>query len=150
MVETAPAPRIDVGEASFTGPKSLRVALANGDQRALTGEQIFINAGARPAVPAIDGLRDVPFLDSTSIMELSDIPEHLLVLGGGYVGLEFGQLFRRLGSRVSVGDTIGIVEVMKLMNHVVATVDGVVTAVHVADGDMVEFGQPLVAVDPEA
>jgi acetyl-CoA carboxylase biotin carboxyl carrier protein len=58
--------------------------------------------------------------------------------------------FVEVGSRVSAGDTIGIVEVMKLMNHVVATVDGVVTAVHVADGDMVEFGQPLVAVDPEA
>jgi acetyl-CoA carboxylase biotin carboxyl carrier protein len=51
---------------------------------------------------------------------------------------------------VSVGDTVGIVEVMKLMNHVVATVAGVVTAVHVANGDMVEFGQPLVVVDPEA
>jgi pyruvate/2-oxoglutarate dehydrogenase complex dihydrolipoamide dehydrogenase (E3) component len=91
-----------VGEASFTGPKTLRVALTNGDQRTLTGEQIFINTGARPALPAIDGLRDVPFLDSTSIMELSEVPDHLLVLGGGYVGLEFGQLFRRLGSRVTI------------------------------------------------
>jgi len=58
--------------------------------------------------------------------------------------------FVEVGSRVSVGDTVGIVEVMKLMNHVVATVAGVVTAVHVANGDMVEFGQPLVVVDPEA
>jgi pyruvate/2-oxoglutarate dehydrogenase complex dihydrolipoamide dehydrogenase (E3) component len=91
-----------IGEASFTGPKSLRVALANGDHCALTGEQIVINTGARPGIPAIDGLRDVPFLDSTSVMELSDVPDHLLVLGGGYVGLELGQLFRRLGSRVSI------------------------------------------------
>ncbi len=95
------------GEASFTGPKSLRVALANGDQRALTADRIFINTGARPAVPAIDGLRDVPFLDSTSVMELSDVPEHLLVLGGGYVGLEFSQLFRRLGSRVTIVQSAG-------------------------------------------
>jgi acetyl-CoA carboxylase biotin carboxyl carrier protein len=58
--------------------------------------------------------------------------------------------FVEIGSRVSVGDTVGIVEVMKLMNHVVAPVAGLVTAVHVADGDMVEFGQPLVVVDPEA
>ena len=90
------------GEASFAGPKSVLVKLNAGGQRVLSADQIFINAGARPAVPAIDGLRDVPFLDSTSIMELDAVPEHLLVLGGGYVGLEFGQMFRRFGSRVSV------------------------------------------------
>jgi pyruvate/2-oxoglutarate dehydrogenase complex dihydrolipoamide dehydrogenase (E3) component len=90
------------GDASFTGAKSVRVRLQTGEERALTGEQIFVNTGARPAVPALEGLRDVPFLDSTSIMELADVPDHLLVLGGGYVGLEFGQLFRRLGSRVTI------------------------------------------------
>jgi acetyl-CoA carboxylase biotin carboxyl carrier protein len=58
--------------------------------------------------------------------------------------------FVEVGARVSAGDTVGIVEVMKLMNHVVAPVAGGVTAIHVADGDMVEFGQPLVVVDPEA
>jgi pyruvate/2-oxoglutarate dehydrogenase complex dihydrolipoamide dehydrogenase (E3) component len=90
------------GEASFAGPKSVLVKLNAGGQRVLSADQIFINAGARPAVPAVDGLKDVPFLDSTSIMELDAVPEHLLVLGGGYVGLEFGQMFRRFGSRVSV------------------------------------------------
>jgi acetyl-CoA carboxylase biotin carboxyl carrier protein len=58
--------------------------------------------------------------------------------------------FVEVGVRVSAGDTVGIVEVMKLMNHVVAPVAGIVTAIHVANGDMVEFGQPLVVVDPEA
>jgi acetyl-CoA carboxylase biotin carboxyl carrier protein len=58
--------------------------------------------------------------------------------------------FVEVGARVSAGDTVGIVEVMKLMNHVVAPVAGSVTAIHVANGDMVEFGQPLVVVDPEA
>src|ERR1700716_1703866 len=90
------------GEASFTGPKSVLVRLRDGGQRTLTGEKIFINAGARPTVPDIDGLKDVPFLDSTSIMELGTVPEHLIVLGGGYVGLEFGQMFRRFGSRVTI------------------------------------------------
>jgi pyruvate/2-oxoglutarate dehydrogenase complex dihydrolipoamide dehydrogenase (E3) component len=90
------------GEASFTRNKSLLVRLKDGGQRTLTGEKIFINAGARPAVPALDGLASVPFLDSTSIMELDAGPEHLLVLGGGYVGLEFGQMFRRFGSRVTI------------------------------------------------
>jgi pyruvate/2-oxoglutarate dehydrogenase complex dihydrolipoamide dehydrogenase (E3) component len=90
------------GEARFTGPKTLSVRTKDGVERTLSAERIFINAGARPSVPELDGLRDVPFLDSTSIMELDSVPEHLLVLGGGYVGLEFGQLFRRLGSSVTI------------------------------------------------
>jgi pyruvate/2-oxoglutarate dehydrogenase complex dihydrolipoamide dehydrogenase (E3) component len=90
------------GEASFTGAKSLLVRQRDGGQRALTAGKIFINAGARPSVPPLDGLKSVSFLDSTSIMELDTVPEHLLVLGGGYVGLEFGQMFRRFGSRVTI------------------------------------------------
>jgi pyruvate/2-oxoglutarate dehydrogenase complex dihydrolipoamide dehydrogenase (E3) component len=90
------------GEARFTEPKSLTVRLKDGTQRSLRAEQIFINAGCRPAIPQVDGLGDMQFLNSTSIMELDSVPEHLLVLGGGYVGLEFGQMFRRFGSRVSL------------------------------------------------
>ena len=90
------------GEASFTGPKVLSVRRKDGAQRTLTADRIFINAGARPSVPKLEGLKNVPFLDSTSIMELESVPGHLLVLGGGYVGLEFGQLFRRFGSRVTI------------------------------------------------
>jgi pyruvate/2-oxoglutarate dehydrogenase complex dihydrolipoamide dehydrogenase (E3) component len=90
------------GEAAFTGPKSISVRLAKGGQRALSADRFFINAGCRPTVPALEGLKSVPYLDSTSIMELAKVPGHLLVLGGGYVGLEFGQLFRRLGSRVTI------------------------------------------------
>jgi pyruvate/2-oxoglutarate dehydrogenase complex dihydrolipoamide dehydrogenase (E3) component len=90
------------GDASFTGPKCLAVRLKDGTQRALRAEHIFINAGCRPAIPQIEGLEHVPYLNSTSIMELDSVPEHLLVLGGGYVGLEFGQMLRRFGSRVSI------------------------------------------------
>jgi pyruvate/2-oxoglutarate dehydrogenase complex dihydrolipoamide dehydrogenase (E3) component len=93
------------GEASFTGPKSLVVRLKDGTQRALRAEQIFINAGCRPAIPHVVGLEHVSYLNSTSIMELDSVPEHLLILGGGYVGLEFGQMFRRFGSRVSIAQS---------------------------------------------
>jgi pyruvate/2-oxoglutarate dehydrogenase complex dihydrolipoamide dehydrogenase (E3) component len=90
------------GEASFTGPKTLIVKSHDGNSRALSAPRIFINAGARASRPKLDGLESVNALDNISIMELDVVPEHLLVLGGGYVGLEFGQLFRRFGSRVTI------------------------------------------------
>jgi pyruvate/2-oxoglutarate dehydrogenase complex dihydrolipoamide dehydrogenase (E3) component len=90
------------GEARFIGPKSLEILLSKGGPCVLTGERIFINTGARSATPAIPGLDTVATLDSSSIMELETLPAHLLVMGGGYVGLEFGQMFRRFGSQVTI------------------------------------------------
>jgi len=90
------------GDAEFIGPKTIRVRKKDGGELALAANQIFINAGCRPLVPKIVGLDDVPYLNSTSIMELDAVPKHLLVIGGGYIGLEFGQMFRRFGSRVTV------------------------------------------------
>jgi pyruvate/2-oxoglutarate dehydrogenase complex dihydrolipoamide dehydrogenase (E3) component len=97
-------PNLDLlrGEGSFTGPNSVAVRLNDGGSRSLTAGKIFINTGGRPSRPPIAGLDSVPILDSTSIMELDELPEHLLVLGGGYIGLEFGQMFQRFGSRVTV------------------------------------------------
>lgn len=90
------------GTARFVSPNSVSVRLKDGSEKTLTADKFFVNAGARPNVPDLDGLGSIAFLDSTSIMELDRVPEHLLVLGGGYVGLEFGQMFRRFGSRVTV------------------------------------------------
>jgi pyruvate/2-oxoglutarate dehydrogenase complex dihydrolipoamide dehydrogenase (E3) component len=90
------------GEASFTGARTLVVHQADGGQRTISGDRIFINAGTRASRPPLEGLDRVPFLDNESIMELGAVPEHLLILGGGYIGLEFGQLFRRFGSRVTI------------------------------------------------
>ena len=101
-IETTDGVDLLMGEASFTGPKTLELRLNNGETRELTADTILINAGARPAKPSIPGIEAVATLDSTSIMELDEIPEHLLIVGGGYIGLEFGQLFRRFGSQVTV------------------------------------------------
>jgi pyruvate/2-oxoglutarate dehydrogenase complex dihydrolipoamide dehydrogenase (E3) component len=90
------------GEASFAGEKELEVRPIDGGTLRLTADNIFINTGARPGSAPIDGLDGVPALDSTTIMELDEVPDHLLVLGGGYVGLEFAQMFRRFGSEVTV------------------------------------------------
>jgi pyruvate/2-oxoglutarate dehydrogenase complex dihydrolipoamide dehydrogenase (E3) component len=95
------------GEAKFTGPKTVDVRLKDGSQRTLSAKHVFINAGTRASVPRLEGLDSVPFLDNASIMELDNVPEHLLVLGGGYIGLEFGQLFRRLGSKVTIVQSSG-------------------------------------------
>ncbi|HTV05338.1 MAG TPA: mercuric reductase [Acidobacteriaceae bacterium] len=85
------------GQGRFTGPKTVAV---NG--RELTAEWIFIDTGQRSSIPDVEGIRDVPILDNVSVMELGELPEHLVILGGGYVGLEFGQMFRRFGSRVTL------------------------------------------------
>jgi pyruvate/2-oxoglutarate dehydrogenase complex dihydrolipoamide dehydrogenase (E3) component len=90
------------GRAELTGPDTVAVELRDGGRRVLRAGTIVINAGCRPAAPPVPGLDTVPALDSTSIMELDEVPEHLLVLGGGYVGLEFGQMFRRFGARVTI------------------------------------------------
>ena len=90
------------GEAKFTGPKTVEIALRDGGTQQVTAPQVFINTGARPAVPKIDGLDQTPYLDSTSVMELGAVPEHLMILGGSYIALEFGQMFRRFGSHVTI------------------------------------------------
>jgi pyruvate/2-oxoglutarate dehydrogenase complex dihydrolipoamide dehydrogenase (E3) component len=91
-----------MGEARFTGPKELEVRLDDGAKVQLTAENVFINVGARPGGVPVEGIDAVPALDSTTIMELEEVPEHLLVLGGGYVGVEFAQMFRRFGSGVTI------------------------------------------------
>ena len=90
------------GTASFSSPKSVVVRAKNGTERELSAKKIFINAGTRASRPKLDGLDQVSYLDNVSIMELDSVPEHLLVLGGGYIGLEFGQMFRRFGSQVTI------------------------------------------------
>jgi dihydrolipoamide dehydrogenase len=90
------------GTASFIEKKKLHIELKDGTTEIISADKIFIDVGARPSVPDIEGLEKVPYLDSTTIMELTEIPKHLLIVGGGYVGLEFGQMYRRFGSEVTI------------------------------------------------
>lgn len=92
------------GAARFADNRRIIVALNEGGTRELSAPCIVIDTGGRPALPPISGLTDARPLDSTSVMELSELPAHLVVLGGGYIGLEFGQMFRRFGSRVTIID----------------------------------------------
>lgn len=85
------------GTATFTGPKTLRV-----NDEELSAELIFINSGARPAIPPIPGLADIPYLTSTTILDLNAIPAHLAIIGSGYIAMELGQMFARFGSRVTI------------------------------------------------
>jgi pyruvate/2-oxoglutarate dehydrogenase complex dihydrolipoamide dehydrogenase (E3) component len=90
------------GEASFIDARTVKVEGSGNETLRLSSKKIFINTGARPVIPPIDGLSRVPSLDSTSIMELDELPKHLLILGGGYIAIEFGQMFRRYGSQVTI------------------------------------------------
>ena len=89
--------RVFRGHARFTGPCKVRV---NGEE--LSAGKIFLNVGGRPLVPDMPGLASVPWLTNQSMMTLDSLPGHLLVAGGSYIGLEFGQMLRRFGSRVTV------------------------------------------------
>jgi pyruvate/2-oxoglutarate dehydrogenase complex dihydrolipoamide dehydrogenase (E3) component len=90
------------GEATFTGDKTLSVKLKDGKKKELHAGLIFINTGAKAFIPVIEGLQDIDYLTSTTILNLDYIPEHLLIIGGNYIGLEFGQMFRRFGSKVTI------------------------------------------------
>jgi pyruvate/2-oxoglutarate dehydrogenase complex dihydrolipoamide dehydrogenase (E3) component len=85
------------GHARFESPREVSV----GAER-LTAEKIFINVGGRAVVPGMPGLEQVPYLTNSSMMDIDFLPKHLIVVGGSYVGLEFGQMFRRFGSEVTI------------------------------------------------
>ena len=101
-IEKTPNLDLIFGEARFIAPRTANVTRQDGSHLEISAKRVFINCGTRASRPNLDGLDGVSFLDNRSIMELDHVPDHLLVLGGGYIGLEFGQLFRRLGSRVTI------------------------------------------------
>jgi pyruvate/2-oxoglutarate dehydrogenase complex dihydrolipoamide dehydrogenase (E3) component len=91
-----------MGEARFTEPKTVSVALNAGGTKSIKGERVFIDVGTRATVPAIAGLAAAAPMTHVEALNLERLPEHLVILGGGYVGLEFAQAMRRFGSRVTI------------------------------------------------
>ena len=92
-----------MGNAKFTGPREIEVSLnGSSSTKSLTADKFFINAGCAPAPLKIKNAQTIPYLNSTTIMELGEVPKHLAVIGGGYVGVEFAQMFRRFGAKVSI------------------------------------------------
>ena len=112
------------GHARFESARSVSV-----DGQVLTSEQIFINVGGRPRIPAFPGVDGVPFLTSTSVLELEELPAHLLIIGGSYVGLEFAQMYRRFGSEVTV-----IEQQPRLLSHEDLEVAAAIQAALEAEG----------------
>ena len=144
------------GDASFIGPKELTVTHADGSSETITADHIFLNTGTRSFIPPIPGLGDIPFLTSDSILDLPVIPDHLAIIGGSYIALEFGQLYRRLGSRVTIiehGDQFlpkedddiaaeirQILEADGIQIHTATRVVGITTA---GDGIGLELEKPV-------
>jgi pyruvate/2-oxoglutarate dehydrogenase complex dihydrolipoamide dehydrogenase (E3) component len=127
------------GQARFVAPREIEL----GGQRH-RGDIVILNVGARPVVPRIEGLDAVPWLDNHRAMELRELPEHLVVIGGGYVGCEFGQMFRRFGSKVTLVDR---------SDHLLAREDFDVSEaiedVFRSEGIELRFGRPIRAVARE-
>jgi pyruvate/2-oxoglutarate dehydrogenase complex dihydrolipoamide dehydrogenase (E3) component len=133
------------GEASFAGAQTIRVQVPDGSPKEVTGNKIFINTGTRPRVPDVAGLEQTGYFTSATLMEQDEVPAHLLVIGGGYVGLEFGQMYRRFGSRVTI-----LQHSDRLLNHEDADVAAEVQLLLEAEGITILTGAQAVGAQKEA
>ncbi len=141
-LESTPNVDLIYGSARFMGPHEVQVVKRDGSSQILTSERIFINTGARPGIPDTPGLKSVPYLDSTSILESTQFPDHLIIMGGGYVGVEFGQMFRRFGSKVTL-----IQRGKQLLNREDADVAEEVAGIMKEDGIDVQLNSTVKSVE---
>jgi pyruvate/2-oxoglutarate dehydrogenase complex dihydrolipoamide dehydrogenase (E3) component len=91
-----------MGSGQFVAPKTIEVSLNDGGTRTLTGDQVVVNVGSYAAIPDVPGLSGARPLTHIEALELDELPSHLIVLGGGYTGIELAQAYRRFGSRVTI------------------------------------------------
>ncbi|HUH33540.1 MAG TPA: FAD-dependent oxidoreductase, partial [Daejeonella sp.] len=101
-LEKVPGLDIYYGEAAFSAEKTITLRSRGNKNIILKADQIYINAGGKTTIPEIKGIKEVDYLTSTTILDISTVPKHLLIVGGSYIALEFGQMFRRFGSKVTV------------------------------------------------
>ncbi|NIF77546.1 FAD-containing oxidoreductase [Paraburkholderia sp. Cy-641] len=132
------------GHARFTGAHTLAVTGLDGQLLAELGaNEIFINTGTRAAVPPLDGIQRIPYYTNSTLLELSELPDHLAIVGGSYIALEFAQVFRRFGSRVSV-----LVRGERVLNREDADCSESVRKVLERDGVEFHFGVQPTRVEP--
>ncbi|MFS4473465.1 mercuric reductase [Chryseobacterium sp. T20] len=132
------------GKGKFSGYKEVSVQLADLSYKLITADWVFINTGARPRIPDIDRLQSVNFLTSETILDLEYLPEHLIIAGGGYVALEFAQIFRRMGSQVTI-----IEKSSKLLSKEDEDVGLEITGILEAEGMQIVMDASIKRVDAE-
>ena len=113
------------------------------DSEILSADQIFINVGGRAVVPDMPGVNEFPYLTNTSMLELEELPEHLVVVGGSYVGLEFAQMFRRFGSKVTIGEKSS-----RLILHEDEDISAAVKEILESEGIDVRLGAECISFEP--
>ncbi len=128
------------GHARFEGPDRVRV----GDEL-LTAPRVFVNVGGRAFVPDMPGVHEVPFLNNRSMLELDHLPEHLVVVGGSYVGLEFAQMYRRFGAEVTV-----VEKGPRLIGREDEEVSGAIREILTGEGINVRTGAECISLAPHA
>ncbi len=128
-----------VGDARFVAPATLQVG-----ERRLSAPRIFINVGGRAVVPDIDGVRDVPTLDNVSVMALDTVPEHLVIVGGSYIGLEFAQMMRRFGAEVTV-----VERGQRLLPREDSDVADAIRDILQAEGIRIALGAECLSLEPD-
>jgi pyruvate/2-oxoglutarate dehydrogenase complex dihydrolipoamide dehydrogenase (E3) component len=126
------------GQARFESPRSVRVG-----QRLLRSDRVFINVGGRAIVPPLPGVDRVPFLTNSSLLAFDGLPDHLVIVGGGYIGLEFAQMYRRFGSKVTI-----VERGRQLLGHEDADVAAAVKAIVEAEGVSVRTAAECIAFSP--
>ena len=128
-----------VGDARFVGPATIEI---NGRQ--LTAPRIFLNVGGRSVRPPLPGIDSVPTLDNVSIMELAEVPEHLVIVGGSYIGLEFAQMMRRFGAAVTVVERSA-----RLLPREDTDVSDAIRSILEAEGVRFELGAECLSLAPD-
>jgi len=139
-LRTNPKVTVYTGTASFEAPYKVRV----GDD-ILEAKQIFLNVGCRASVPDFPGVHEVPYLTNTSLLALDTLPKHLVIVGGSYIGIEFGQMYRRFGSRVTI-----IERAKRLVAHEDEDVSAAVLDILKREGINVRLDSECITLAPHA